>query len=252
MTLGGSDIQHPNHGSATAWIAHLDMLKYVVANDLSSAFIVEDDIDWDTSIHAQMSLVSDNVRNFSRVGVSDPTPFGRAWDVLWLGHCGEVTESKTKRLEYADADRMPTELYAGWSKKWLSNILEGHRVVQMAHMPVCSFGYGVTRKSAQKLLKLLSHGEGKAFDIALERQCTKGNLRCVTVNPEIMHHYNPPNGWGQVNAVSKGNARGSLSEDENFEFAKGTTANMVHSARCEVLFGETCPQAPWSPQPNQR
>ncbi|KAH0844128.1 hypothetical protein FOPE_09081 [Fonsecaea pedrosoi] len=78
----------PGHGSARAWLAHLDMMKYIVASGLNSTFVIEDELDWNTAIHEQMKLVSDNVRNYTKTPASDPSPFGSAWDVLWQGHCG--------------------------------------------------------------------------------------------------------------------------------------------------------------------
>ena len=88
MGLGSPERPHPNKGSALAWLAHLDMIKYFIASDLDTAMIMEDDVDRDVAIKAQMPLISDAVRNFSRVDPSDPAPYGRSWDVLWLGHCG--------------------------------------------------------------------------------------------------------------------------------------------------------------------
>ncbi|XXG94296.1 hypothetical protein Hte_000550 [Hypoxylon texense] len=72
------------HFSARAWLAHLDLLKFVVASDLKTALIVKNDVDWDVRIKAQMNLVSDNARAHTGVTESDPTPSGIDWDVLWL------------------------------------------------------------------------------------------------------------------------------------------------------------------------
>ncbi|KIW89810.1 uncharacterized protein Z519_09239 [Cladophialophora bantiana CBS 173.52] len=45
-----TDATTPVHGSATAWFAHLDLLKYVITLNLETAFIVEDDVNWDMRI----------------------------------------------------------------------------------------------------------------------------------------------------------------------------------------------------------
>ena len=57
-----------------------------VASDLDTAMIIEDDVDWDVAIKERLPLISDAVGNFSRVDPSDPAPYGRSWDILWLGH----------------------------------------------------------------------------------------------------------------------------------------------------------------------
>jgi len=64
----------PAPGSAAAWLAHIDLLKYVISADLETAFIVEDDVDWDVRIKDQARLISDNVRAFRqmKINVTDP------------------------------------------------------------------------------------------------------------------------------------------------------------------------------------
>ena len=246
--IGPADITKPSHGSARAWLAHLNIVKHVVASGLSSAFIIEDDLDWDTAIHEQMRLVSDNVRNFTQTPVYDSSPFGNAWDVLWLGHCGEVTHPDTKRLQYPDPSLMATELYAGWTKKFLVNIPEGHRSVQHTVQTICTFGYGINRQGARNILNVLGRGQDEAFDVAMMRQCSQGNLRCISVSPELFHHYNPKDGTGYVSPNNEANTSMKSSEDEAFENLMGTTANMKHSARCEILFNAMCPQPPSDPK----
>ncbi|KAF1814300.1 hypothetical protein P152DRAFT_512692 [Eremomyces bilateralis CBS 781.70] len=44
----------PPHGSATTWLSHLDMLKYVVFSQFQTALVLEDDVDWDLDIRHQM------------------------------------------------------------------------------------------------------------------------------------------------------------------------------------------------------
>ncbi|KAL9134167.1 MAG: hypothetical protein Q9175_004653 [Cornicularia normoerica] len=230
MELGPKESKHPGRGSAVAWLAHLDMIKFVIASDLDTAMIMEDDVDWDVAIKEQMPLISDAVRNFSRVDPSDPAPYGRSWDVLWLGHCGEVTENNTLRLEFNDTTLgrpAPWEFYAGWSKFAITNVKESHRVVQMAKLPVCSFGYALNRENAQKVLTWAGRGADEAFDVVLSVGCREGHLKCITINPEIMHHYNPADAHGYVSQVQAGDGKGSESKEADFfESVKGQTANI--------------------------
>ncbi|KIW78249.1 hypothetical protein Z517_08083 [Fonsecaea pedrosoi CBS 271.37] len=114
-----------------------------------------------SGIHEQMKLVSDNVRNYTKTPASDPSPFGSAWDVLWLGHCGEMTEPDTERLEYYDDSLMATEDYAGFSKKFL--VAQDHRSVQKLAMTMCTFSCGISRRGARSILKTLSSGQDEAL-----------------------------------------------------------------------------------------
>lgn len=234
----------PPHGSAKAWLAHLDLIKFVVASGFETVLIVEDDVDWDVTIRDQMALLSDNVRTFQNTDHTDTTPYGSKWDVLWIGHCGEVTPTDIIKSEYRDESLVPTELYAGWSKKYLTNIQEGYRVIQKTKQTVCTFGYGISRVGAQNILRQLSHGQNEAFDIALMTACQQEHLRCISVNPELMHHYNPKDGAGYVSSIAEANGQGQSFNEQAFELLRGTTANMKDSARCAALFHDTCLQPP--------
>jgi hypothetical protein len=50
----GSTTMPVKYGSALAWLVHLDILKLVVMSGISTALIVEDDVDWDIEVGSQM------------------------------------------------------------------------------------------------------------------------------------------------------------------------------------------------------
>lgn len=242
----GSAATTPQHGSAKAWLAHLDMLKFVIASEFETALIVEDDVDWDVRIKHQIRLISDIVRNYTGVSSADPTPYGTEWDVLWLGHCGSAIEDWMPPGQvFLDDTRCKTELYSGWSKHFLRDKLaESHRLLQVSVQTVCTFGYAVTRASAQKILGLLARGGNEAFDVALSSYCRSGALRCLVVNPQIMNHYEPATERGYLSPVHVGDGQGKAADDSQFEFVKGTTGNIMKSARCQVLFNDVCMRSP--------
>ena len=236
--IGPPDGKHPSRGAALAWISHLQMLNYVVANDLDTALILEDDVDWDVRIRSQMRDVSDNVRNFTHTPDAEPAPYGRNWDVLWIGHCGEASEFGAPRLEYPDPTLLDRAQYEGWNKKYL-NMTEGNRAVQHAVLPVCTFGYAMTRMGAEKILDWAGKGQEEAFDARLFQGCKYKHLDCVVVNPELMHHYQPPNGIGYESDLRQADGASSR-PSEFFEDKMGTTPNIALSSRCQALWGQTC------------
>ncbi|KAL1616924.1 hypothetical protein SLS54_008129 [Diplodia seriata] len=112
-------------GSLYAWRAHMNVLRMIVEQDLSSALILENDVDWDIRLKTQTRAFAQasqlllqpllgtqsqyldpsypapilpgeapsniDVRRFA--GATAPattSPYGdlARWDVLWLGHCG--------------------------------------------------------------------------------------------------------------------------------------------------------------------
>lgn len=207
---------------------------------------MEDDVDWDIRIKRQIQLISDNVRNYTNVPATDPTPYGANWDVLWLGHCGSAIdrETPTPRI-FADDTRCKTELYSGWSKHFLKDKLaEDFRVIQVSTMTVCTFGYGVTKQSAQKVLNATARGAEEAFDVSLSNTCRSGALRCLVVNPQVMNHYEPPKEHGYLSPVHVGDGQGGEGREPEFESIKGTTGNIMKSARCQALFNDVCMRPP--------
>ncbi|KAJ9613431.1 hypothetical protein H2200_003373 [Cladophialophora chaetospira] len=236
----------PAHGSATAWLAHLDLLKYVIASGFETAFIVEDDVDFDVRLKEEIRLISDNVRDFVETPAHDPRPYGDNWDVLWLGHCGSAIEDGMPLIrKYRDETRCKTDHYSGWSKHFLRDKLEeDHRLVQTSVQTVCTFGYGVTRQSAPKILKLLAAGANEAFDVAMSSYCSSHDLRCVIVNPQIMNHYEPSKDAGYLSPVHVGDGQGEAADDTAFEKVMGTTGNIEQSARCKALFNDVCMRPP--------
>lgn len=282
---GQTGVRTPDRGSARAWVAHLDLLKHVVASGLASALVVEDDVDFDVRVRAQMRGLADHVRAFassSFASSSSPSssstsssntnnndnenndsnnenstaaaaaaagPFGNAWDVLWLGHCGATIEpdAQPPPLRYADDTRCLTPAYAGWSAPFLAAYVpEGYRALHGAgQATVCTFAYGVTARGAQRVLAALGGGAGEAFDVHLATYCREGALRCLVVNPQLFHQYEPLVGGGSTTSVIRvANGGGREADEGGFEGVVGGTANLVLSARCRALFGSTCLRLP--------
>ncbi|KAJ4359784.1 uncharacterized protein N0V89_000340 [Didymosphaeria variabile] len=109
-------------GNLGSWRAHMDIIREIVVQNLSTALVLEDDVDWDVRIRTQLLSFSQATRKLSSLAqelgheqdippafetksqnpvelakrsslplMSTVTPkdaYGRDWDVLWLGHCG--------------------------------------------------------------------------------------------------------------------------------------------------------------------
>jgi hypothetical protein len=232
--------KQPSKGSAYAWLAHLDLIKHAVRHNMETVLIVEDDVDWDVGIKGQMQLISDNIRKLSELNSTDKSPYGNAWDVLWIGHCGERTAVDTPRIEFSDSTVPPKNTYTGWANKYMYNIDAGKRAIQVGVNPVCSFGYALTLKGAEKVLDWAGKGGNEAFDIRLLQGCQSKDLHCLVVTPEVMHHYQPPKELGYTSLVAEEDGKGVAAGEDKFEHIMGGTENIRDSARCKVLFNTTC------------
>ncbi|MCJ1364751.1 hypothetical protein MMC16_003867 [Acarospora aff. strigata] len=114
--------EHLNSGGIGSWRAHLNAILTVVQQNLSTALIFEDDVDWDVRIRSQLRDFAFTSQALIQPLFSDPSiypdptypapngdltmppdmnfdclpsvvapsssPYGDGWDVLWLGHCG--------------------------------------------------------------------------------------------------------------------------------------------------------------------
>ncbi|KAL4800405.1 hypothetical protein BDV19DRAFT_352933 [Aspergillus venezuelensis] len=233
--LGPEDARHPNHGSALAWVAHLDLIKHVVQSEYETALILEDDVDWDISIKEQMVAIAEAVRQLTKTSkkLKDTAPFGSDWDVLWLGLCAETWEPSFETIYVDDKTVCPAHMYIGLAKAPVDRLPAAQRAVFHSGAPICTFAYGLTREGAKKVLLDVGAGKDEAFDIALMNGCRERNLTCISVLPELFHHYIPAEGTGSL-------VNGAGEAGNEVEVAMGHTENILESARCHALWGKPC------------
>ncbi|OQD80293.1 hypothetical protein PENANT_c037G09433 [Penicillium antarcticum] len=234
---------HPTPGGSRAWLAHLDLIKFAYQSNFQTTLIIEDDVDWDVSLRAQMKDIASAVKSLTKTTQDEGGPYGRGWDVLWIGHCGEYWQEGFETVFFDNDAVCPHADYTGWAHQYLSRIPDGKRAVYWSDNPVCSFAYALSHDGARKVLELTGAGQGEAFDVKMMGECKAGNLRCISVAPEVIHQYFPPEDYRLKSLVDIGNGEAPGPEDAVFESIKGTTENILHSARCQALWGETCLKA---------
>lgn len=231
------------------------MTNSIVEQRISSALIMEDDMDWDVHLKSQLQTVARGARHVFPGSPRHPnSPYGDSWDILWLGHCGEpfpeTLEENAGLDDHAQA-RMSAKYLIRDDKtvppySQLSHLVDWGlfpaktRIVHMSAAPICSFAYAVSQKGAQKLLHSLSvEGLHMAFDNSLAQVCRDAvfdlgreqdggyGAKCVSVNPTIMFHHK---------------ARGLVSADSDIQSygkggdvrEKGMTESIMWSARLNL------------------
>ncbi|KAE8384727.1 hypothetical protein BDV23DRAFT_166244 [Aspergillus alliaceus] len=239
-TLGQDGIERPTHGASIAWLAHLDIIKYTIQADLDTVLILEDDADWDVSIRSQMIKVAEGVRNLTKTTEIGTAPYGRDWDVLWIGHCGEYWEDMYETILFEDPTACPHKYYFGWAKSFVERMPDHQRAVYRSVNPVCSFAYGLSRPGSRKVLELLGAGQDEAFDVSMMHSCKAGKLNCISVLPEVVHQYFPSPAFGVKSKVDIGNGEQAGPDETEFEHIKGSTENILESARCRALWDQRC------------
>ncbi|KAI7493900.1 hypothetical protein KC357_g861 [Hortaea werneckii] len=207
----------------------------------TTALVLEDDADWDVEIKNQVGRAQDYLRKLTEPVID--YLWGTEWDVLYLGHCGDrygpsVSNVHFPRLlhahhkVYEDSATPNLTTYEGFHYGTLEPMPRGLRAVHQSTRPVCTYGYAVTKKGAEKIINL-SH-DAKAIDTRMGRACKNGTMRCFTVNPELIHHHIPA-----------GQAPSEIQTKQDVS-AQAWTPNILHSARCNLDRGDdelvSCPR----------
>lgn len=213
-------------GQARCWLGHLNALRNVLENGWSTALIMEDDVDWDVKIKDQMPLIAPMVKALTKASANSHSPYGDEWDVLWLGHSGDPIDFGEGRFKAEMDPTLPEStiyrhVYGGGS--YYPPQL---RAVHYAVAPLCTFAYAVTRTAALKMYALSRGGQDRIITMMLRKWCSHGQLRCITVNPELFHHHQKAGEFASQIAVVEG------WEDKAAAPVMSYTPNIRHSARC--------------------
>jgi len=133
------------------------------------------------------------------------SPYGDDWNLLWLGHCGmqfPPTGNKLLpmgRVIHTNDETVPEKRHLFSLIKPFTLIKrypEHTRAVHHAKEGVCSLGYAVSQKGAQRLLQEVGLRDvTDAFDILLRFFCEGKKGRryhdCLTVQPSLFQHHRP-------------------------------------------------------------
>ena len=227
-----------SRGYALSFLGHLNALREAAKQ--STTLVIEDDVDWDIGLRAQMPQIAEAVRNLTNSwhGAEEVfyPPFGKEWDILWLGHCGDsIPYGSENAIEIEDPTVPP------YINSWETRISPNPNHTRWIHRstgPICTYAYAVTDEGARKILERDDHGT-ENYDVWLHIRCKSGEFRCITVNPELFHHHQLAGAKSSL--ISEGGA------DEAVE--KERTANIWHSARCNSASGSDAVVTCMGPEP---
>ena len=211
----------------------------IVENGYSSALILEDDADWDVHIKSQLTDFAHGSRFLQNQTIQEKThsPYGDGWDILWLGHCHDGMDDIDQRTYVIQNDPTVPAVDRLWinNPEFLHRWPDYSRIVHVAGEPICTFGYAVSFKGAQKILYALSVKELRGlYDNALSWWCRDKHqgARCLSPHPAY---------FGQHRAVGKA-GKNSDNQPDQAGIDKAETLNIRYSARLnleQMLLGET-------------
>lgn len=237
----------------------------VVKRGLSSALIMEDDVDWDVrakdilknyarSSNALLNSAAGSAISFKSLPANPATitsPYGDGWDVLWLGHCGMDFKSGDSRVIHANDDTVPeTQYLRSWDVKAETPlaIYPNHtRVAMPVSDGVCSLAYAVSQKGARSILNSIGLEKlDAAFDLMLRDFCVGDNGRqahkCLGVLPQIFdHHRRKGSISGESDIEDHGDAVREKAETLNIRWS--VRMNMDKILRGETTYDDQYPDA---------
>ena len=229
----------------------------VIASNVSSALITEDDVDWDIRIKSQLQDVAAGTRTImqplrkarreiyddQRPSAPAPptvqphfTPYGDDWDVLWLGYCRMQPPlihddwlRKSRYIILNDTTVPSYKHYHPHEPRIIDEYPEHTRIVSYAKMGLCSLAYAVTQKGAQRVLHQMKEDRfTAAFDVMLFEWCEHGHDNtCLTTFPQVINHHRPA---GRISDDS--DLRGAMDTDAVRE--KGETVNIRWSTMLNI------------------
>lgn len=124
---------------------------------------------------------------------------GLDWDVLYVGSCWDIPNGDNRPPHFLYHDPFaPSRNQTGGSyinelEGWGAKVTETsrHRLIAPSWYPVCTIGYAVTRKGAEKLLYNLGgyKGLGAPVDLGMISLIQKGILDSYTIIPPIVTRF---------------------------------------------------------------
>ena len=242
-----------------AWRAHMNALNVIVRDGLSSALILEDDIDWDVNIKTQLPTIAQGTRylgfdsdRWANKTLKPPhSPYGDDWDVLWLGHCASELRHPSARFLISNDPTVPppSHRWNMWQPGFNDvDIGNSTRVVSANNHALCTLAYAISYAGAQKILYHMGTKPFKdPFDMGLKALCDardkhKNDVRfeCMHVWPSLMNSFRPA---GKSDALDS-----DINEKDEGKLRKNSYVfNTVFSNRMNIatLFNQEQPKPQW-------
>ncbi|KAF1998377.1 glycosyltransferase family 25 protein [Amniculicola lignicola CBS 123094] len=182
------------------WRAHANVWKYMLDNDVESALVIEDDVDFDVNIKDIMGKLNWQLRFNNTIrwgkevekGWGEECPYGCDWDEIFIGSCGGKPNRDRLDLHqmYEDAHAPNVSSLPNWVRRemttmWNLTETDGLRVISPTWSPLCTMGYGLSRMGAMRMLYQIGGWRpfGYPVDLEIAWRTAEGKLSGYTISP---------------------------------------------------------------------
>lgn len=201
--------------------AHLQLLKKIVDENLSSALILEGDAVFDVNIKQILADTIDHIpdvvnkgpNNFIKTNKIDDPFMSPNWDMFFLATCYDHDRFPDEYVEYPDkmsqgGGSIPAPKY--------------YRRLGRSGGPTCTAGYAVSREGALKLLMKLSVDVDDPIDVKYVRYAGDETILAYTINPPPIGawKYKGDLGIGGLDSVIHGEGVTAIKDKKKIEQVK--------------------------------
>lgn len=187
------------------WRSHANLWRKIITENISTALIFEDDIDFDVDIKGQLFRLSEGIQNGPNLIDNDPrtpvdksAPYGSAWDLFFIGYCHHksIEEPLKHNVPYSTVEDptvldMP-QLNSHHTREFEKFGVEtnGTRLIVPLHGYYCTQGYAVSQEGAKRLLYHMGYQDiGAPVDNAMSGITTRGGLRGIAPVPPLLSQW---------------------------------------------------------------
>ncbi|KAG0645670.1 Collagen beta(1-O)galactosyltransferase 1 [Hyphodiscus hymeniophilus] len=182
-------------GTLGCWRGHMNIYRKMLNENIQTAMVMEDDVDWDVMIKAQMTEVARGARYLQKAPASTSSPYGDSWDLMVTGHCGmwnHVNEDQEYWVINDDPTVIPAQKRTWWRKPNLTApVLAGDRtrLVLSPNFFTCTGSYAISiAGAARAIYDQAVLPKATAIDMGLGKICRKheyGFSTCLGTYPMI-------------------------------------------------------------------
>lgn len=222
----------PTPAELGCWRAHANVWAQVIDENLSSALILEDDIDFTVGIREVLSSISTHLQTFT--GATHGEDYGlvddNSWDILHLGHCFSAGPPP-------DTHPVSSQIFAAWEDEYAPDWYNHTSVLPNAKSPkiralhptfkvACTQAYVVSLAGARRLLYEIGGPGGeldRPIDLVMLRKFRDGVLKGYTVEPSL---------FGQWKYGNIGDS--DIPKDQEWNIEKGSGKNVIKGVMEEM------------------
>ncbi|KAF1968730.1 hypothetical protein BU23DRAFT_479468 [Bimuria novae-zelandiae CBS 107.79] len=194
--------EDPSKPWVGVWRAHADAWRYIIDNNIQSALILEDDVDWDVNVKEVFGLWNWQMKNNNSLAENngrgpngEECEYGCNWDHLSMGQCMyKPHPTDRSHFTYHDPNspaigshtiNFKKEMKEQWHYK---DEDAGVRLITPTYSPLCTMGYAMTQRGARRALYQI--GGFQAMDVPIDLEfidhMNHGRMVSYTISPPTL------------------------------------------------------------------